>query len=285
MSDIAHYLNRERNTTDMLIENIQSSDLATRLREAETSHVQRMLIPQLLYLAQCLLLGDVVDCSIAIVLPVETEATGAPIAPINSVDGLPDIGPSLIGWRSRSHPYCVLYMREPRMDDTTRYEYRPIDEMCREANVAEVDEQPTGAYLLIEREFAHLLSASAPNRPRVDSEGGASTLPPSGAEQKKYANPRAVAYRLLRMLRQPADEEHHTFGHSYSSVGDGMLYNSPEFSSNLTGDRLLTEITELVVRLGNDLKTDASSPRGRWVYSAILLPDNLDLPSAQQSLA
>jgi DNA-binding transcriptional MerR regulator/GGDEF domain-containing protein len=279
MSDIAHYLNRERNNADIILDSIQAPDIATRLREAETSYIQRMLIPRLLYFTQCLLLGDVVDCSIALVLPVETDES-ALLAniPVTQADDLPLVGPSLVGWHSRSHPYCVFYMREPRMDDSTRYELRPVDEMCREAGVADVDTQPTGAYLLIERGFAHLLHASSTARVRPETES------PHGDAEKKHPNPRAVAHRLLRFLRTPGDEGNQTFGHRYSTFGDGMVYSSPEFMSDMTGDTLLMEIAELVVRLGNAVKTDKSSRRGSWIFSAILRPDNPSLPPGRQSL-
>lgn len=279
MNEIANFLTRDRTTVDDIVESIQASDLATRLREAETAYVQRMLIPRLLYFVQCLLLGDVVDCSIAIVLPVAADSAEAmqPVD-VNGVDDLPHVGPSLVGWHSRSHPYCVLFMHEPRMDDATRYELRSVDEMCREAGVPGVDDQPTGAYLLIEREFAHLLHVPTANRSRTESE----TV---GAEAaSKHPNARSAAYRLLRLLQQPADDEGRTFGHRFSSGGDGMVYSAPEFMSDMRGDKLLTAITELVVQLGNAVKTDASSQRGRWIFSAILLPDNPLLPPGQQNL-
>ena len=246
MSDIARYLNGDQQVVDTLIESIQASDLTTRLREAEATYVQRMLIPRFLYFTQCLLLGDVVDCSVGLVLPVGADAeerAGREL--LTRVDDLPRVGPSLFGWHSRSHPYCVLYFHDPRLDDPTRYEMRSVDEMCREAGVAQACGQPTGAYLLIEREFAHLLHAASPNRTPETPRG-------------ETPNPRAVAYRLLQFLRQPEDEASHSFGHSFSSMGDGMIYSSPEFMNEMNGDRLLTEITELVVRLGNAVTTTKS---------------------------
>ena len=155
---------------------------------------------------------------------------------------------------------------------------RLVDEMCREAGVAYVDDHPTGAYLLIEREFVRQLRAFPSGRARVES------TPARGDTEKKHPNPRAVAYRFLRLLQQPADDANHIFGHRYSSAGDGMIYSAPEFMSDMTGDRLLSEMTELVVRFGNEMKTTASSQRGRWIFSAILLPDNPALPPGQQSL-
>lgn len=279
MSDIAHYLNRDKTTVDIIVDSIQASDIATRLRDAETVYLQRMLIPRLLYFAQCLLLGDVVDCSIALVLPVETTASDAPSGiPISRVDDLPLVGPSLVGWHSRSHPYCVFYMREPRMDDATRYEVKSVDEMCLEAGVRGASDLPTGAYLLIERDFARLLNVPFTGSSRSESDME------RGEGEKKLPNPRAVAHRLLRLLQQPADDANHTFGHRYTTYGDGMVYSSPEFMSDMTGDILLTEISELVVQLGNMVKTDASSRRGHWIFAAILLPDNPSLPPGHQSL-
>jgi DNA-binding transcriptional MerR regulator len=125
MTDIARFLSRERGSTDIILDSIQAPDLAARLRKAESAYLQRMMVPRLLYFAQCLLLGDVVDCSIALVLPVAANASETrPSFSVTRADDLPLVGPSLVGWHSRSHPYCVLYMREPRMDDATRYELR-----------------------------------------------------------------------------------------------------------------------------------------------------------------
>lgn len=316
MADIAEYLKRERASVDKLVKSLQVSNATTRLHDAETSYRQRMLIPRLLYFAQCLLLGDVVDCSMAIVLPVEpgnsdgadehdtsdaqddmyapdtlaAPPVSAPPITISSVEDLPQIGPSLVGWRLRSHPYCVLYMPAPRMDDETRYELRSIDAMCRDAGV-DVDAYPTGAYLLIEREFAgRYLFADPTSRPRMDPE----TI--GTDKDKPQPNPRAVAHRLLRMLRQRADEKQHLFGHNYTTDGDGMIYNSPEFSGDLNGNRLLTAITDLVVQLGNapearpkanpEASPEASNApsRARWLFSAILMPDDSSLPVSWQSL-
>ncbi len=288
MTDIARFLSRERSSTDIILDSMQAPDLAARLRKAESAYLQRMLIPRLLYFAQCLLLGDVVDCSIALVLPVATDAAEErPTFPVTRADDLPLAGPSLVGWHSRSHPYCVLYMREPRMDDATRYELRSIDEMCEEAGVANVHSCPTGAYLLIEPEFAHLLYAAPTVRARADAE-----TQPEDTERDRLPNPRTVAYRLLRYLQAPPDattgdgdeEDDYSTGQRYSSLGEGMVYSSPEFMSDMTGDRLLTQITELVIRLGNTESATSSSRRGRWIFSAILMPDNLYLPPGQQSL-
>lgn len=291
MSDIASYLLLERSTTEIMLDSIQAPDLATRLRRAEAAYLQRMLVPRLLYFAQCLLLGDVVDCSIALVLPVrdaEDPSSAVPHPPVQvtHADDLPLAGPSLVGWHSRSHPYCVLYMREPRMDDATRYVLRSVDEMCRDAGIASGCYQPTGAYLLIEPEFAHLLRATPATRARSEGE-----TPVGESEGEKSRHAYAVAYRLLRFLQAPSDagegegegEDEFSFGR-YASVGEGMVYSSPEFMSDMTGDRLLTEIAELVVRLGNAVNTEASSQRGRWIFSAILMPDNFYLPPGKQSL-
>jgi GGDEF domain-containing protein len=270
LADIARYLNSDQLAVDSLIESIQASDLTTRLREAEAAYVQRMLIPRFLYFTHLLLIGDVVDCSVALVLPVgSTEDTQG--ERLTRVDELPRLGPSFVGWHSRSHPYCVLYMRDPRMDDPTRYEMRSVDEMCQEAGVTEACAHPTGAYLLIERDFARLLSPAGTSRPPEAPRGDA-------------PNPRAVAYRLLQFLRQPEDEASHDFGHSFSSIGDGMVYSSPEFMDQMNGDHLLTEITNLVVRLGNAVKTDETPARGSWIFSALLMPENPSLPPPQQSL-
>jgi DNA-binding transcriptional MerR regulator/GGDEF domain-containing protein len=287
MTDIAHFLSRERSSTDIMLDSIQAPDLAARLRKAESAYLQRMLIPRLLYFAQCLLLGDVVDCSIALILPVAEDASQArPRFSVTHADDLPLAGPSLVGWHSRSHPYCVLYMREPRMDDATRYELRSVDELCQEAGVADAQGHPTGAYLLIEPEFARLLYAATTVRARADAEAQS-----ADAERDKLPNPRAVAYRLLRYLQAPpdetvgaGDEDEYVAGHRYASFGEGMVYSSPEFMSDMTGDRLLTQITELVIRLGNAESATTSSRRGRWIFSAILTPDNLYLPPGQQSL-
>ena len=191
MTDIARFLSRERSSTDIILDSMQAPDLAARLRQAESAYLQRMMVPRLLYFAQCLLLGDVVDCSIALVLPVAADASQArPSFSVTRADDLPLAGPSLVGWHSRSHPYCVLYMREPRMDDATRYELRSIDEMCEEAGVADAQAQdrPTGAYLLIEPEFAHLLYAAPTVRARADAEPQ-----PEDTERDRPPNSRAVA--------------------------------------------------------------------------------------------
>ncbi|HEY1388734.1 MAG TPA: hypothetical protein VGF38_09335 [Ktedonobacterales bacterium] len=293
MTDIARFLSRERSSTDIILDSMQAPDLAARLRKAESAYLQRMLVPRLLYFAQCLLLGDVVDCSIALVLPVDTDASeGRPRFPVTRADDLPFAGPSLVGWHSRSHPYCVLYMREPRMDDATRYELRSVDVMCEDAGVADAQAQahPTGAYLLIEPEFAHLLYAAPPVRARADAELRLEDR--EDAERDRPPNPRAVAYRLLRHLQAPRTEitgdgetdDGYAPGHRYASFGEGMVYSSPEFMSDMTGDRLLTQITELVLHLGNAESATRSRHRGRWIFSAILTPDNLYLPPGQQSL-
>lgn len=298
MTDIARFFSHERSSTDIILDSIQAPDLAARLRRAESAYLQRMMVPRLLYFAQCLLLGDVVDCSIALVLPVAADASETrPGFSVTRADDLPLVGPSLVGWHSRSHPYCVLYMREPRMDDATRYELRSVDAMCEEAGVADAQthRRPTGAYLLIEPEFAHLLYAPPSVRARADAEGQ-----PEDAERDWPPNPRAVAYRLLRYLQAPPAEivgdgdndndsdsdkdNEYAPGHRYASVGEGMVYSSPEFMSDMTGDRLLTQITELVLHLGNAASAPRSSRRGRWIFSAILTPDNLYLPPGQQSL-
>lgn len=271
MTDIGRYMNHDQNAVDSLVESIQASDLTTRLREAESAYVQRMLMPRLMYFTHVLLLGDVVDCSIALVLPVGDISSHAPLT---RVEDLPQIGPALVGWHSRSHPYSVLFMREPLVDDATRYEIRGVDDLCRAAGVTEVCERPTGAYLLIEREFAHLLDAPATTRLLADA-GAAASEPP---------NPRAVAYRLLRCLRQRADETKHIFGHSLSTVSDGMVYSSLEFTSDMTGDQLLTAIADLVVQLGNEQISKATPRRGEWIFSAILVPDNPSRPLGRQSL-
>jgi len=272
MTDIGRYMHRDQNAVDSLVESIQASDPTTRLRAAESAYVERMLIPRLMYFTHSLLLGDVVDCSIALVLPVGDITTCR--ERISRVEDLSQVGPALVGWHSRSHPYCVLFMREPLMDDATRYVIRSVDDMCEAAGVTEAREQPTGAYLLIEREFAHLLDAPATGRPLADVEAPTGEAP----------NPRAVAYRLLRCLRQPADEARHVFGHSFSTVSDGMVYSSPEFMSDMTGDQLLTAIADLVVQLGNEQISKTTPRRGEWVFSAILVPDNPSRPPGKQSL-
>lgn len=275
MTDIGRYMHHDQHAVDSLVESIQASDPTTRLREAESAYVERMLIPRLMYFTHSLLLGDVVDCSIALVLPVgDIETGGIPRDWITRVEDLPQIGPALVGWHSRNHPYCVLFMREPLMDDATRYVIRSVDEMCEAADVTEARTRPTGAYLLIEREFAHLLDAPATTRPLADA-GTSASEPP---------NPRAVAYRLLRCMRQPADAKHGVFGHSFSTVSDGMVYSSPEFMSDMTGDRLLTAIADLVVQLGNEQISTATTRRCEWAFSAILVPDNPARPPGRQSL-
>lgn len=282
MSEIVRFLNHSQSTTDDIINTIQASDIATRVREAEASYLQRMVIPRLMYFIQCLLLGDILDCTVAIVLPVRSDAAPShsdeSLVSIETVDELPLVGSSLIGWHSRSHPYCVLHMSEPRMDDTTRYEIRSIDDICRDAEVPGVDEHPTGAYLLIEREFATRLYPSPSTRARSESEPGRNDT------TWGHPNPYTVAHRLLRYLQQPSDGERSVFGHQYSTVGDGMVYSSPELINDVTGDRLLTEIARLVVELGNAASTDTSVGRGRWIFSAILLPDNRSLPPGRQTL-
>lgn len=275
MTDIGRYMHHDQNAVDSLVESIQASDPTTRLRAAESAYVERMLIPRLMYFTHSLLLGDVVDCSIALVLPVG-DICGDPARRdlITRVEDLSQVGPALVGWHSRSHPYCVLFMREPLIDDATRYAIRSVDVMCESAGVMEAREQPTGAYLLVEREFAHLLDAPATSRSLADAETPDAEAP----------NPRAVAYRLLRCLRQPADEARHVFGHSFSTVSDGMVYSSPEFTSDMTGDQLLTAIADLVVQLGNEQISATTPRRGEWVFSAILVPDNPSRPPGRQSL-
>jgi GGDEF domain-containing protein len=96
----------------------------------------------------------------------------------------------------------------------------------------------------------------------------------------------------LRYLQAPPDVsagagddvDEYATGHPYASFGEGMVYSSPEFMSDMTGDRLLTRITELVIRLGNAEGATPSGGRGRWIFSAILTPDNVFLPPGQQSL-
>ncbi len=135
--------------------------------------------------------------------------------------------------------------------------------MCREAGVAYVDDHPTGAYLLIEREF--VLSCARFHRAARAFE----STPARGDTEKKTCKSTSSGLSFLAALAAARRRRHHIFGHRYSSAGDGMIYSAPEFSSDMTGDRLLTEITELVVRFGNEMKTAASSQRGRWIFSAI----------------
>lgn len=283
MNDIATYLEQELASVDALVESLQVSDPMTRLQEAETAYRQRMLYPRLLHFAQCLLLGDVVDCSMAIVLPVEQEGQDERVAKlprpqIHRVEDLPQVGPSLVGWQLRGHPYCVLYMSAPRMDDATRYELYPIDDLC--APDVNVNDFPTGAYLLVERDFArrYSLTRAPVSRPRADADTMGSD------KDKTPPNPRAVAYRLLRRLRLPADETHHIFGHSSATDGDGMIYNSPKSAEDITGDRLLTDLANMIVELGTAPEAGVSNQRAEWIFSAILLPDDLSRPISKQSL-
>jgi DNA-binding transcriptional MerR regulator/GGDEF domain-containing protein len=289
MNDIASYLRHERASVDALVESLQVSDPTTRLQDAETAYRQRMLYPRLLYFTQCLLLGDVVDCSMAIVLPVEqggheerstvSSSAKAPRSAIDSVEDLPQLGPSLVGWRLRGHPYCVLYMSAPRMDDATRYVLYSVDALCRDAGV-NVEDFSTGAYLLVEREFARRFSLDTTpiSRPRLEPETKVRD------KDKTPPNSRAVAHRLLRRLRLPAEEANHIFGHSFATDGDGMIYNAPEFVGDMTGDRVLTDLANLVVELGTAPEAGRSRRRAEWIFSAILLPDDPSHPISKQGL-
>lgn len=289
MNDIASYLRHERASVDALVESLQASDAKTRLQHAETAYRQRMLYPRLFYFTQCLLLGGVADCSMAIVLPVEQrgfdepgEVSGSATKPrpqIHNAEDLPQIGPSLVGWRLRGHPYCVLYMTAPRIDDETRYQLYSVDTLCGKAGV-NINDFPTGAYLLIEREFAqrYNLDDTPVSRPRAEAETMAS------GKDKTLPNPRAVAHRLLRRLRLHADESEDFFGHSFATDGDGMIYTSPEFAEDITGDRLLTDLANMIVELGTAPEAGKSEGRAEWIFSAILLPDDLSVPVSKQSL-
>ena len=270
MSDIKEFLTHEDAAIQDLIEESKQLDLPTRLRLAEEAYLQRMLTPRLLYLAQCLLLGDIFSGAYALFLPMVTRPSALPT--IQSVNDLSGLGPSLVGWHSRSRPYCVLYMNEPTTDNPSRYEIRSIDTLCGITPTTANEGELTGAYLIIEKEFAQILDHQ-PTRPsRIEKETG-----------ETPANPTLVARRILQFFQQDNVSEQHFFGQDYAGASDGMIYSSPEFMSHLTGDTLLTKVAELIVRLGT---VNARTARQFWTFCSILLPEEttMELPVAQQSL-
>lgn len=270
MSDIKEFLTHETSTIQELIEESSQLDLPTRLRQAEEAYLQRMLTPRLLYFAQCLLLGDIFSGAYALFLPMATRPSTLPR--ITSVTDLPTLGPSLVGWHSRSRPYCVLYMNEPTTDNPSRYEIRSVDELCGLTPEAASKDELTGAYLIIEKEFVQILDQQSTRPSRIEKDAG--EIP---------ANPNMVARRILRFFQQDHVSEHHFFGQDYSGAYDGMIYSSPEFMSHLTGDTLLTKVAELIVRLG---AVNVRTARQFWTFCNILLPEEttMELPVAQQSL-
>lgn len=198
-----------------------------------------------LRLSLTLICDELPDTAAGLVLPLQPYA----IAPIDSVKDLPKLGPSLVGWLSRTRSSHTLFTPAPWFEYDIDYRLLPLTVMKDD----EPQEQQRDRTLII--------------LARRDRRSRALSLNSETVETIRC---------LLAPLYENAQTMQSYFGHSMRDD----LSPAPNLDGTTTADAILDGLTELVIHLGGCNGDGQDS----WRFCCILLPKDPSLPLQQHTL-
>ncbi len=255
LTDIAAFMKNESLFIENLLNEVASQreineehslNILNRISRAEEALFWRIFVPRVMYLSICLLFERVISSDVGLLLPVQDFRAHIEKVAIQHIDDLPNLGEVLLGWHSRSYPFCTFLVRKlPMLNPSKRYMLISLDWPLNK------DISPKSTYLIVEERFVHLLEGTSDNA-------------------------RQVAGRFLKFLQETTSN----WRPFLQSDGD-FFYHSPDFKDYSIGDRFQNEMAERLIQLGGIGKVDQ---KPRWRFCCVLLPNELLVPLKERSL-
>jgi GAF domain-containing protein len=206
----------------------------------------RFYVSRALRLSLMLICDELPNSPAGLVLPLQSD----PVASIDSVKDLPKLGPSLVGWLSKTRSSHTLFTLVPSFQYSTDHSLLPLAAMKDDRPL----EQPEDKTLIV--------------LDRLDNRSNKTlSLAPEKVE-------------TIRLLLAPLYENAQTL-HSFFSAGmRDELDPAPNLDGSITADVILDSLADIVVRLGG--RTNKGSDR--WRFCCIMLPKDPSLPLQQHTL-
>ncbi|GCE10148.1 MerR family transcriptional regulator [Tengunoibacter tsumagoiensis] len=211
-----------------------------RITQAHAELFWRTFVAQTLRLALLLICEDHPNTTAGLVLPLESTITGSELshAPTLSIDDLPTLGESLVGWMNQNRSTHTLLTPRPSFQYSSDYRIEPLRSM--KAGILQSDVSSEDKTLIV-----------------LPREARPLTLSPLLTE---------TLHRLLKPLYTDLYLTRACFGVGMRDQMNGAIDLS---SNNNYEDIVLTGLTEMIVRLGGT--DEAGIPR--WRFSCIFLPN------------
>lgn len=255
LSDFAPYIDelvREMELTldegmhneDASLEEKDDRRINRRIQEAREELFCRYFTSRSLRLALSLIGEHVPNTPVGLILPLQQHAEALPI---DSIKQLPYLGPSLVGWLSKSRSSHTLLTQVPSFEYVTDFDLLPFTTMYNEV----VDGKINGIYLILDRQ---------------------------DKRTSKLSLSEAVVTTINRLLAPLLENRQRL----YAYFGWGMR-DSIEPATDLETnqiDVILNGLADIVVQLGGY----NTQQERYWRFCSILLPEKSLLPLHKRNL-
>lgn len=223
----------------------ESLPINQRIENARTELFWRYFASHALRLSLMLICDELPDTPAGLVLPLQPDA----VASIDTVKDLPKLGPSLVGWLSKTRSSHTLFTPAPWFEYDIDYRLLPLTVMR--------DDKPQEQ----QRDRTLIILARRDRRSRALSLG-------------------SETVETIQCLLAPLYENAQTL-QSYFVYGmRDELSPAPNLDSTTTPDAILDGLADMVIHLGG--RTDDCTDR--WGFCCILLPKDPVLPLQQHTL-
>ena len=222
----------------------ESLPINLRIENARAELFWRYFASHALRLSLMLICDELPGTPAGLVLPLQPDA-----ASVSRVEDLPKLGPSLVGWLSKTHSSHTLFTPVPSFQYSTDYDLLPLAVMEDDKPLEEPEDHTR---IVLDRRDRRSKSLSL-SIPIVET---------------------------IRLLLAPVYEEAHNLP-SYFGLGiHDELDPAPNLDNSATPDLVLDGLSEMVIRLGgcNGVGQD------HWRFCCILLPKDPSLPIQQHTL-
>lgn len=197
-----------------------------------------------LLLVLMLVTEDVPGTYSGLILPLRKITPDRPSP--NSFD-IAQVGEALVGWLGQTRSFCTLFVSAPSFEYPSDFYVVPLAVDGEQKRHAETEEDRT--FIFVQRD-----------------------------EVKKLNLTRDIVETAQRLLR-PLYEDRHDWWKYFGEGMKDLLHPGIDFAPRLP-DRVLTELANMVVRLGGKKENGED----RWRFCYVLLPENLSLPLQQRNL-
>jgi GGDEF domain-containing protein len=206
----------------------------------------RFYASRALRLSLMLICDELPNSSAGLVLPLQRD----PAESIDSVKDLAKLGPSLVGWLSKTRSSHTLFTFVPSFQYSTDYSLLPLTSIEDDRLLEQPEDKTLIVLDRLDKRFNKTLSLT----------------------------PEKVA--TIRLLLAPLYENARTM-HSFFSAGmRDELDPAPNLDGSTTPDVILNGLANMVIRLGGSTNKGVD----RWRFCCILLPKDLSLPLQQHTL-
>lgn len=199
-----------------------------------------------LRLSLMLICEELPNSPAGLVLPLQPD----PVGSIDSVKDLAKLGPSLIGWLSKTRSSHTLFTLVPSFQYSTDHSLLPLAPMEDDRPLVQSEDK---TFIVLER---------------LDR------------RSNKTLSLTAEEVETIRMLLAPVYENVQTLHSIFSQGMRDEADPAPNLAGSTTPDAILNGLADIVIRLGGHTNKGADC----WRFCCILLPKDPSLPLQQHTL-